>query len=108
MIEKKTSYTFNVEEKTIVKNFTVLKGGKQVAGGFVSISDNELLNLYETEPELAMKDPRLHGLLEPSEPVEPEPTQLDRIESAINKTQAEIAQEARDAYTLELINSGII
>lgn len=43
-----------------------------------------------------------------SEPVAPEPSQLDRIESAINKTQAEIAQEARDAYTLELINSGII
>lgn len=42
------------------------------------------------------------------EPVAPEPSQLDRIESMISKSQKQIAQEARDAYTLELINSGII
>lgn len=35
-------------------------------------------------------------------------TQLDRIESMISKSQEQITQEARDAYTLELINSGII
>lgn len=45
---------------------------------------------------------------EPSEPIEPEPTQLDRIESMIAKSQEEIAQEARDAYTLELIEGGVI
>jgi hypothetical protein len=38
----------------------------------------------------------------------PEPTQLDRIESMILKSQEQITKEARDAYTLELINSGII
>ena len=43
-----------------------------------------------------------------AEPVTPEPTQFDRIESAVLKSQEQIAQEARDAYTLELINSGII
>lgn len=42
------------------------------------------------------------------EPVAPEPTQLDRIESMVAKSQEEIAQEARDAYTLELIEGGVI
>lgn len=37
-----------------------------------------------------------------------EPTQLDRIESMVAKSQEEIAQEARDAYTLELIEGGVI
>ena len=45
---------------------------------------------------------------EPEESIMPEPTQLDRIESMIAKTQEEIAQEARDAYTLELIEGGVI
>lgn len=35
-------------------------------------------------------------------------TQLDRIESMVAKSQEEIAQEARDAYTLELIEGGVI
>ena len=43
-----------------------------------------------------------------SEPVESHLTQLDRIESAVLKSQEEIAQEARDAYTLELIEGGVI
>lgn len=43
-----------------------------------------------------------------TEPVTPQPTQLDRIEYAINKTQSEIAQEAIDNYTLELIEGGVI
>lgn len=44
----------------------------------------------------------------PVEPIEPVPTQLDRIESMVAKSQEEIAQEAIDAYTLELIEGGII
>lgn len=42
------------------------------------------------------------------EPVTQEPSQLDRIESMVAKSQEEIAQEARDAYTLELIEGGVI
>ena len=45
---------------------------------------------------------------EPEAAIMPEPTQLDRIESMIAKSQEEIAQEARDAYTLELIEGGVI
>ena len=40
--------------------------------------------------------------------LQPEPTQLDRIEFLVAKSQEEIAQEARDAYTLELIKGGVI
>jgi len=41
-------------------------------------------------------------------PSDPQPTQLDRIEAAVAKSNEEIAQEARDAYTLELIEGGVI
>jgi hypothetical protein len=84
MIENKKYYTLDEEEKMLVKNFSVLKDGKQIARGSVGISDNELLTLYETEPELALKDYRMTGLLTPSEPEAPEPSQLDRIEEAVN------------------------
>lgn len=63
MIENKEHYAFNTEENAVVKNFAVLKDGKQIAGGFVSISNEELKQVHETEPELAMKDPRMAALL---------------------------------------------
>lgn len=37
-----------------------------------------------------------------------EPTQLDRIESMVAKSQEEIAQEARDAYTDLLMEEGVL
>ena len=37
-----------------------------------------------------------------------EPTQLDRIEEAVLKTQDEIKQEAIDNYTIQLIEEGLI
>lgn len=43
-----------------------------------------------------------------AEPIVFQPTQLDRIESLVSKSNEEIAQEARDAYTLELIEGGVI
>lgn len=45
---------------------------------------------------------------ETPEPAEPEPSQLDRIEAIVSQTKEEIAQEARDEYTLELIENGVI
>ena len=39
---------------------------------------------------------------------DPEPTQLDRIEEAVNKSNEEIANSAIDAYTLELMESGVL
>lgn len=38
------------------------------------------------------------------EPIEPEPSQLDRIEQAVNKTQQDIIDE----YTQELLESGVL
>lgn len=37
-----------------------------------------------------------------------EPTQLDRIEEAVLKTQDEIKQEAIDNYTIQLIEEGLL
>ncbi len=39
---------------------------------------------------------------------EPEPTQLDRIEAAVNKTQGELVNEAIDTYTMALMEEGIL
>lgn len=41
------------------------------------------------------------------EPV-PEPTQLDRIEAAVAASNEQIAKAAIDAYTLELLEGGLI
>lgn len=41
------------------------------------------------------------------EPI-PEPTQLDRIEAAVNASNEQIAKTAIDAYTLELLEGGLI
>lgn len=42
------------------------------------------------------------------EPEEKIPTQLDRIEEAVQKSHDEIANEAIDAYTLELSEEGLL
>lgn len=44
----------------------------------------------------------------PEEPEEPVPTQLDRIEELLNQNYAEAQQDAVDAYTLELLEGGVI
>lgn len=41
-------------------------------------------------------------------PPTPAPTQLDRIEELLNQNYAEAQQEAVDAYTLELLEGGVI
>lgn len=76
------------------------------------IEENGVIYIVETYQsnktgkESVVKYPKPSDV--PVEPIKPEPTQLDRIESMVAKSQEEITQEARDAYTLELINSGII
>ena len=42
------------------------------------------------------------------EPAQPEPTQLDRIESMLASNNEELRQEGADALTLELIERGIL
>lgn len=45
---------------------------------------------------------------EPEPQPEPAPTQLDRIEAAVTAKNEEIAQNAIDNYTLELMEGGIL
>ena len=76
------------------------------------IEENGVVHIVETYQSNKTGKESVVKYLKPSdipvEPVEPEPTQLDRIESMVAKSQEEIAQEARDAYTLELIEGGVI
>lgn len=44
----------------------------------------------------------------PPEPPEPEPTQLDRMEAQLNKSQDEIRQEGADMVMEELVKRGLI
>ena len=43
-----------------------------------------------------------------SESVEPEPTQLDLIQQAVEKSNEELRQEGAEAVTLELIERGVL
>jgi len=45
---------------------------------------------------------------EPEPIPDPEPTQLDRIEAAVTASNEAIAKSAIDAYTLELMEGGIL
>lgn len=44
----------------------------------------------------------------PTEPPEPEPTQLDIIEAEVKKKNADIANAAIDTYTMELVKEGVL
>ena len=85
MIENREYYSFNEEEKAVVRNFTILKDGKEIAGGFVGVSDEELLQIYETDRELAERDGRLEEMLnrEPEEEHEAEPTEMEQLQADI-------------------------
>lgn len=63
MIEKKEEYIFNEEENVIMKSFSVMKDGMQIAKGFVGIFDTELLEIYANNAEFALKDFRTIELL---------------------------------------------
>lgn len=105
MNEKIETYVFSEEENAIVKNFTVFKNKKQIGGGYVGISDEELLNLYKTDADLAVKDPRLPMLLESEGTARTQPTQLDRIEEQLNAlTAGSVAMATIETAILEGVN----
>ena len=82
MIENREFYSFNEEENAVVKHFAILKDGKKIGGGYIGISDEELLALYETDPELAAKDGRLEELLN-REPEEEQATEMEQLQADI-------------------------
>lgn len=93
MVEKKETYTFNEVENVVVKSITILNEGNQIASGFVGISDEELLKLYEEDIELAEKDIRLGKLLNPPESSITEPTESEIAQAEMMLMQAEILEK---------------
>lgn len=94
------------DDNTIYRHFsTVEDDGTVIASGYVGIEDKELLALYETNPELAMQDSRMESLLNPPEPVEPEPTEEELIQAEILLNQAEILakQNEQDEVLAEIL-----
>ena len=89
MIENRENYIFNDEEGVVVKEFITIKDNILIAKGFVGISEKELLELYNTNKELAEKDNRLSVLLN-KEPAEPELTTAEQ-------------QEARETYIMAML-----
>ena len=65
-------------------------------------------NGVEMKKDIYANGMTITGLANEPITTEPDLSQLDRIESMVAKSQEEIAQEARDAYTLELIEGGVI
>lgn len=89
---------FDEESGFIYNYFQVIDTTKNetIASGRSLLGDDELLALYETNPELAEKDVRLESLL--NKPITPEPYQ---------PTNAEVAQMISDLQA-DLIIAGVL
>ena len=70
--------------------------------GYRILSDFELLDLYNLNPELAKQDIRLNDLLNP---IEPEPTEQEIITAEILLNQADILakQNEQDEVLAEIL-----
>jgi hypothetical protein len=69
-------------------------------------------NLIQIDEDFDPTNKRWNGtsweIYTPPEPPEPEPTQLDRMEAQLNKSQDEIRQEGADMVMEELIRRGVV
>ena len=86
----------------------------------VLVGISNLLNVVPEKPDMILVSPEFDFELRTkkwtgtdwedyTDPIpEPQPSQLDRIEEKLSKTQKEIAESAVDAYTLELLESGVL
>lgn len=87
----------------------------------VLIGIRELSNTIESQENLIEVSPEFNFNLgsvkwngeswesyTPPEPPEPEPTQLDRMEAQLMKSQDEIRQEGADSVMEELLKRGLI
>ena len=86
----------------------------------VLVGISNLLDIVPEKPDMILVSPEFDFELRTkkwtgtdwedyTDPIpEPQPSQLDRIEEKLSKTQKEIAESAVDAYTLELLESGVL
>lgn len=85
-------------------------------GYIVGISDlsGEVLspNLIQIDVDFDPTNKKWNGAswesYTPPEPPEPEPTQLDRMEAQLNKSQDELRQEGADMMMSELVKRGLM
>lgn len=85
-------------------------------GYIVGISDlsGEVLspNLIQIDADFDPTNKKWNGTswesYTPPEPPEPEPTQLDRMEAQLNKSQDELRQEGADMMMSELVKRGLM
>lgn len=85
-------------------------------GYIVGISDlsGEVLspNLIQIDVDFDPTNKKWNGTswesYTPPEPPEPEPTQLDRMEAQLNKSQDELRQEGADMMMSELVKRGLM
>lgn len=84
--------TYGISNVIAIDEYTLIAASKPIYG--LEEIDVETYQSLMPEPE--------------PEPADSEPTQLDRIEAAVSQSNAEIANAAVDAYTLELIESGVL
>ena len=80
MIERKEQYFLKEEECAVLKKFEITKNAKIIANGEIGISDDELLEVYANDPELAQKDARLPAALAAQEEQADEITDAEFME----------------------------
>ena len=102
MSEKQLYNFIEIDENGFGRNILFSAESAPQTGTFVKVLDDPMQYLSKQFVNGVWID------VPQSEQVEPEPTQLDRIEMAINKSNEELRQEGAEALTLELIEGGIL
>lgn len=87
-------------------SLTVHEAKQYISDNCILINQDSIPNKSDNQEYYLTEDNQI-GMRDLKQNIK-ELTQLDRIEEMISKSVEELRQEARDAYTLELIEGGVI
>lgn len=91
MYEKTSEYVLDNESSMLYEKFTLtdIESNEIKGTGFQVVSEDELLKIYQTNPELAKQDVRLEDLLNSESEPEPEPTAEEMLNAMLGVTSYE-------------------
>lgn len=86
------------EDNLLYRHFSITTDdGRVIASGDVGIDENELLEVYNTNPELALQDARINDALNPPETViAPTEEELLQAELLLNQVDIIAKQNEQD------------
>lgn len=79
------------EDKLLYRHFSISGGdGEPIASGYVGIDNEELRQVYNDNPELALQDARIDAVLNPEPAPEPHQPSNAEVMQAISDLQADL------------------